>query len=69
VVVDLGNSFWGFKNLTFCPYDRNLLDLKLLNSVDLNYINEYHLRVRDLLIPELKLFNDPVALQWLEART
>jgi Xaa-Pro aminopeptidase len=69
VVVDLGNSFWGFKNLTVCPYDRNLLDLKLLSSVDLNYINQYHLRVRDLLIPELKNLNDPVAVQWLEART
>lgn len=42
VVVDKGDGYWGFDNLTMCPYDRYSMDLNLLSKWDLDCINKYH---------------------------
>jgi len=31
VVVESSPNFWGFENLTLCPYDRNLIKKDLLS--------------------------------------
>ncbi len=38
-----------FDNLTYCPYERNLIDKDLLSPVDLDYINHFHKKVNFLL--------------------
>lgn len=35
-------QFFGFMNLTLCPYERELIDVSLLSDEELEYINEYH---------------------------
>lgn len=37
--VKVNNQFLGFENLTYCPYDRNLINLDLLSPRDRNYID------------------------------
>ena len=46
VVVDLGNGFYGFQNLTLVPYDRNLIDFDLLTAPYVLQINKYHKAVK-----------------------
>lgn len=41
-VVEKGDGYYGFQNLTMCPYDRNLIDKDLLSKKDSDYINLYH---------------------------
>lgn len=38
-------QFFGFMNLTLCPYERELIDVSLLSDEELEYINEYHKKV------------------------
>ena len=37
--VETAPNFWGFENLTICPYDMNLMDHSLLNPEYVGYIN------------------------------
>jgi Xaa-Pro aminopeptidase len=48
VVVNKGNGFLGFENLTKCPYDRNLFDYGQLTKADVEYINNYHELVKKI---------------------
>lgn len=40
-----------FETLTFCPIDRCLIDVKLLNPEELSWLNDYHAQTRDKLLP------------------
>lgn len=40
-----------FETLTFCPIDRRLIDVKLLNPEELSWLNDYHAQTRDKLLP------------------
>lgn len=60
-------GFWGFENVTICPYDRNLLAIELLSERDKAFLNAYHRKVWSLLSPTLA--TDPVALDWLQRAT
>lgn len=39
VVVNKGDGYLGFENLTLCFYDRNLMSLELLNQRDIEFID------------------------------
>lgn len=54
-----------FETLTFCPIDRRLIDKSLLTEEELNWLNDYHLSVREKLSEHL----DEAALKWLQAAT
>lgn len=54
VCVEKNNGFLGFENLTVCPYDRNLIDLELLSPRDRKFIDAYHQKVRETLLPLLE---------------
>jgi len=58
LVTPDGKNFYGqwlkFQNVTYCPYDRDAIDPKLLNDVELKQINAYHAEVRKELTPYLK---------------
>ena len=40
-----------FETLTFCPIDRRLIDVSLLNTDELAWLNDYHAQTRDKLLP------------------
>ncbi|MBL4720459.1 MAG: aminopeptidase P family protein, partial [Alphaproteobacteria bacterium] len=50
-----------FETLTLAPIDRNLVEPSIMTPAELDWLNAYHARVRDVLTPKLK--NDAVA--WL----
>jgi len=58
-------DFLNFETLTLCPIDTRCLLPELLAREELDWLNGYHVKVRERLAPLLK----GEALAWLEART
>jgi Xaa-Pro aminopeptidase len=58
-------EFLEFETLTLCPIDTRCLDFNLLRADEIDWLNRYHLTVRERLAP--KLSGD--ALAWLNTRT
>lgn len=56
----------GFETLTYCPIDRRLVVTALLNGEELRWLNDYHARTREMLMPMVR---DPKAKEWLKAAT
>ncbi len=56
----------GFETLTFCPIDRSLVLVELLTHEELHWLNEYHARTREALMP---LIHDHDVRAWLENAT
>jgi Xaa-Pro aminopeptidase len=54
-----------FETLTLAPIDRRLVLPELLSAAELDWLNAYHARVRDIVGPEL----GPVDRAWLEEAT
>lgn len=59
--TDFG-EFLGFETVTLCPFDSSLIDTSLLVAEEIDWVNEYHRRVRDKLLGQL----DGAAVEWLE---
>ncbi len=55
----------GFETLTLAPIDRRLVDISLLSPAERDWLNAYHVRIRDVVGP--KLADGDRA--WLEAAT
>lgn len=55
-----------FETLTWCPVDRRLIVVSLLTDEELEWLNAYHVTVRDKLLP---LISDAEVQQWLTAAT
>lgn len=68
-VVSQGDNGFGefleFETLTLFPYDLNLIDVAMLDSVEKAQINAYHKRVRELLSDHL----GEADAKWLENKT
>ena len=68
-VVEHETNEWGrflaFDPLTFVPFDRNLIDVRYLTPRAKELLNEYHMRVREELMP---LMNNEEQ-KWLFAQT
>ena len=54
-----------FETLSFAPIDRRLVDPRLLTSQELHWLNNYHARVREAIMPLV----DPATQSWLERAT
>jgi Xaa-Pro aminopeptidase len=54
-----------FETLTLAPIDRRLVDLNMLRSDELSWLNEYHARVRHAVRPHV----DEATRIWLDAAT
>ena len=54
-----------FETLSFAPIDRRLVDPRLLTSQELHWLNNYHARVREAIMPLI----DPATQSWLERAT
>jgi Xaa-Pro aminopeptidase len=55
----------GFETITFVPYDRRLIGLDLLTTIERAWIDAYHAQVRKLIAPAL----EAAERTWLEAAT
>ena len=55
-------QFLSFDKLTLCPIDKKLINRKLLNLEEVNWLNAYHKRVFSALKPYLK----PEISNWLK---
>ena len=60
-------QFLRFDTITLLPYERSLIDVRLLTQAQYRAINEYHARVEKILQPLLR--NDVAALNALRTRT
>ena len=58
-------SFLKFENLTFCPFERDLIDPVLLTKEEISWLNQYHAMVYEKLSPNL----DKPEAQWLKEKT
>ena len=67
LVVEKGENHLGFENLTYLPYERNLMDLDLINDDFKNYIDDFHKKVFEILSPFLK--EDEKTLDYLKRKT
>lgn len=67
VVVTDPQGLLSFENLTLCPYDRNLIDMKLISQSDKQFIDAYHERVWTMVSPCLQ--GDEETLGWLRKAT
>ena len=61
-----GRPFLGFERLTHIPIQHKLMDLSLLTSAELLWIDTYHQQVRDKVLPLLRTERARV---WLENAT
>ena len=48
-----GEPFYSFETLTLCPYERNLIDISLLDEQEIRWIDEYHQTVYKRVSPHL----------------
>ncbi|KAE7999887.1 hypothetical protein FH972_004276 [Carpinus fangiana] len=46
-------GYLSFEHITWAPYQRKLIDLSLLTSEEIDWLNSYHLKCRDILAPFL----------------
>ena len=67
LVVEKDDNHLGFENLTFLPYERNLIDMNLISNDFKKYIDDFHKKCYDILSPLLK--NDSKALDYLKRKT
>lgn len=63
----LGWDFCQLETASLCPFDRNLIDKKILEKKHVDWINEYHIRCRNYLHPLLS--HDPEAQKYLISET
>ncbi len=63
--VTESGRFLGFDDLTLCPYDRNLIDVALMNDAERAQVDRYHARVKEALAPLV----GGAELAWLERAT
>ncbi|MDD7762125.1 MAG: aminopeptidase P family protein [Firmicutes bacterium] len=47
-------TFYGFENLTFTPYERELIDVSILTEEEIDYIDNYHAECLNKLIHGMK---------------
>ena len=67
LVVEKESNLLGFENLTYLPYERNLIDMNLINNDFKKYIDNFHKKVFEKLSPFLK--NDEKTLNYLKKKT
>ncbi|KAM9795128.1 xaa-Pro aminopeptidase 2 [Neosynchiropus ocellatus] len=53
VQTKYGRDFLTFEVISLVPYDKKLIDTSLLSPVQLQWLNKYYQKIRDILSPEL----------------
>jgi Xaa-Pro aminopeptidase len=65
-VVCRGDGWLGLESMAFVPFNRRLIDVEMLTSVERAWVDAYHQEVRDRVSP---LLDDDDLIAWLEAAT
>ena len=65
IVCKKNNSKIGFETISFAPFDIDLIEIKMLNNQELNWINNYHSKVYKLISSKL----NNKEKQWLKKVT
>ena len=58
-------TFMKFENLTYCHFEKNLIDKDMLSKDEIDWVNNYHARVFEKLSPNL----DKDVSSWLKEKT
>lgn len=58
-------DYLGFETLTFVPLDRRLIEKSMLSKAEIAWVDSYHAKVRELLVPQL----DGEDRAWVERET
>ncbi len=66
VVTKLADNTYGFDDFTLAPYDLKCINFDKLSVDDIKFINAYHRKVRDKLLPHMNGPNDEEARRWLK---
>ena len=53
ILSKLSNGMITFKTITIAPFERLLIDQSLLTTNEINWVNRYHKRVRNILTPSM----------------
>lgn len=64
-----GQSYYGCSRLTMCPMQKKLMDTSLMTQNEIDWVNAYHLEVRDALLPRLEAENATEEITWLNEAT
>ncbi|KAG5865671.1 hypothetical protein JTB14_008783 [Gonioctena quinquepunctata] len=64
-----GHTFYGFKVVTFVPFEPKLIKLSLLSPQQIKWLNNYNEQVRQLVGAELKLQNRMDGFYWMMEKT
>lgn len=64
-----GVDYLEFEPVTFLPFQRNLIDVSLLSKSQVDWLNEYHERTREVIGGELRRRKREMALKWLMKET
>ncbi|KAF6091819.1 X-prolyl aminopeptidase 2 [Phyllostomus discolor] len=62
-------TYLTFEVVSFVPYDRNLIDVSLLSSEQLQYLNRYYQTIREKVGPELQRRKLLEEFEWLQQHT
>ncbi|ODV59425.1 Creatinase/aminopeptidase [Ascoidea rubescens DSM 1968] len=64
-----GLNYLRFKYLTMVPMCQKLIDRKLLSKFEKRWLNEFHSKCREMVLPHLEALRDERAIQWLVRET
>ena len=65
----LERGYLTFEDLTLVPIQQKLIEPKLLTMKEINYINQYHQKYRDMVGPLLKTMEKTEGYNWLLKET
>lgn len=63
-----GKRSLGFETLTLVPIKKNLINLEMLDSTEIDWLNNYHATIREKLLPLMKEYF-PEAVAYLLEET
>ncbi len=52
--IESEGDYLAFETLTFVPLDRTLIDKSLLSAAEVDWVDSYHAKVRDILAPQME---------------
>ncbi|KAL9970069.1 hypothetical protein ACROYT_G022384 [Oculina patagonica] len=64
-----GLDYLKFEPLTFIPFQRKLIDVSMMSKSQVDWLNQYHKKTRDVIGAELQKQGKTKALEWLEKET
>ncbi|XP_066028307.1 xaa-Pro aminopeptidase 1 [Pocillopora verrucosa] len=64
-----GVDYLEFEPVTFLPFQRKLIDVSLLSKSQVDWLNKYHERTREVIGAELRRRKREMALKWLMKET